>query len=142
MEEAFACCPSLALASDSGLYLRWPHQDASESLHQSTQDAWIDAALDVMQEYTERTDGSHCDRSDNSVSWYFGRCDYEFGTMQAKELQNHLGVILLPFGVTILRTRNRVTVSMVACVVGLTHRRCGPTTSRRRPPSSASSSAT
>lgn len=50
-------------------------------------------ALSVIEGYTERMNGACCSASGNNVLFDYSRCDPEFGTMQAKELHNHLSEV-------------------------------------------------
>ncbi|KAJ1483191.1 hypothetical protein T484DRAFT_1801339 [Baffinella frigidus] len=55
-----------------------------------------------MDQYTQRTNGSWIeDNKVSSITWHWSRLNPEFGSLQGKELQNHLQEMLSHFNVRI-----------------------------------------
>ena len=50
-----------------------------------------------MQIYTMRATGSYIDVKGSAIIWRFQDTDKDFGNMQAKELKDHLAVVLKRF---------------------------------------------
>jgi trehalose 6-phosphate synthase/phosphatase len=48
----------------------------------------------VMQVYTETTDGSSIEPKESALVWHYLDADHDFGSCQAKELQDHLERVL------------------------------------------------
>ena len=55
---------------------------------------WKQIAESVMQLYTETTDGSFIDTKESALVWNYQYADPDFGSCQAKELQDHLESVL------------------------------------------------
>lgn len=47
-----------------------------------------------MQVYTETTDGSSIEPKESALVWHYLDADHDFGSCQAKELQDHLERVL------------------------------------------------
>lgn len=57
-------------------------------------DDWKALAAGIMEMYAARTNGTYILRKNSAISWHFGDADTEFGSMQAKELQDHLAGVM------------------------------------------------
>lgn len=105
----------LGLAAEKGAFIRWP-----ESLRKScvttlkspraTQNPemdllwenlspvsgiqWKNVALEVIQEYTQHTDGSSIEDKDLAIVWHYENADPEFGLLQATELERFLAKVI------------------------------------------------
>jgi trehalose-6-phosphate synthase/trehalose-6-phosphatase len=60
----------------------------------SRQKDWMALAAGIMETYATRTNGTYILRKGSAMSWHYGDADTEFGSMQAKELQDHLTGVL------------------------------------------------
>lgn len=56
--------------------------------------AWKEAALPVLEVYTESTDGSYVEEKESALVWHHRDADPDFGAWQAKELLDHLESVL------------------------------------------------
>jgi len=73
---------------------RWSKEAAWESSYSSPQQEWKHIAEPIMQVYTETTDGSSIESKENALVWHYLDADHDFGSFQAKELQDHLERVL------------------------------------------------
>lgn len=62
---------------------------------------WKLVAEPVMQLYTESTDGSYIEAKESALVWHHRFADPDFGSWQAKELQDHLESVLANEPVTV-----------------------------------------
>ena len=53
-------------------------------------DEWKSVASSIMEMYVARTNGTYILRKTSAISWHYADADTEFGSLQAKELQEHL----------------------------------------------------
>jgi trehalose 6-phosphate synthase/phosphatase len=86
---------------------------------------WKLVAEPVMQLYTESTDGSYIEYKESALVWHHRFADPDFGSWQAKEMQNHLESVLANEPVTVKSGAQIVEVTpqvwmMMPCVL----RRC------------------
>ena len=51
---------------------------------------WKVVASSIMEMYVARTNGTYILRKTSAISWHYADADTEFGSLQAKELQEHL----------------------------------------------------
>jgi trehalose-phosphatase len=104
LEQAFAGLPDVGLAAEHGFYYRWPaklcNTERTGSTGQwhrllgRTELTWKDVALSIMELYMVRTNGTYILCKGSAVAWHFSDADPEFGSMQAKELKDHLDKLL------------------------------------------------
>jgi trehalose 6-phosphate synthase/phosphatase len=73
---------------------RWSKEAEWESSYPSPQREWKHIAEPVMQVYTETTDGSSIEPKESALVWHYLDADHDFGSCQAKELQDHLELVL------------------------------------------------
>lgn len=71
---------------------------------------WMALTQSVMDTYAARTNGTYILRKSSALSWHYGDADPEFGSMQAKELQDHLTGVLAAYSVNVLSGQNYVEV--------------------------------
>lgn len=62
---------------------------------------WKQVAEPVMRLYTESTDGSYIEAKESALVWHHRFADPDFGSWQAKELQDHLESVLANEPVTV-----------------------------------------
>ena len=55
--------------------------------------SWIESVREVMEIYTERTDGSYIERGDSYIMWNFVETDVELGNWQVKDLVCQLDAV-------------------------------------------------
>ncbi len=83
---------------------------------------WKLVAEPVMQLYTESTDGSYIEYKESALVWHHRFADPDFGSWQAKELQNHLESVLANEPVTVKSGAQIVEVTpQVGCPHVLGH---------------------
>ena len=56
--------------------------------------ARVRQVLTILQNFTERTPGSHLEQKDSGLTWHFKDADSDFGLTQAKNLQLHFDQML------------------------------------------------
>jgi trehalose 6-phosphate synthase/phosphatase len=99
--------PNLGLAAEHGMFISWPTKHTSgsrrwETLVPETDRSWRSLAVSIMEVYTSRTQGSYIEETEMKVLWQYRDADTEFGSLQAKELEDHLSKYLRSFPVDIL----------------------------------------
>lgn len=99
--------PNLGLAAEHGMFISWPTNRMSpkrrwETLVPETDRTWRSLAITIMEVYTSRTHGSYIEETEMKVLWQYRDADTEFGSLQAKELEDHLAKYLRSFPVDIL----------------------------------------
>lgn len=95
--EWFGDVRGLGFAAEHGFYMRGPEQGAEWELQLPGANEhldWKQCALPILQMYTESTDGAYIDVKDSAVVWNYADADPEFGSLQAKELVDHLESVL------------------------------------------------
>eukprot|EP00897_Mesotaenium_endlicherianum_P000952 jgi/Mesen1/10858/ME000093S10382 len=90
----FSPCPKLGLAAEHGYFYRWNAESPWQTSVPAIDTAWKDAAMPVMELYTESTDGSYIELKDSALVWHHRDADPDFGSWQAKELLDHLESVL------------------------------------------------
>lgn len=98
---------NLGLAAEHGMFLSWPTNKTNskrrwETLVPETDRTWRSLAVTIMEVYTSRTHGSYIEETEMKVLWQYRDADTEFGSLQAKELEDHLSKLLHSFPVDIL----------------------------------------
>ena len=99
--------PNLGLAAEHGMFISWPTSKTSpkrrwETLVPETDRTWRSLAITIMEVYASRTHGSYIEETEMKVLWQYRDADTEFGSLQAKELEDHLAKYLRSFPVDIL----------------------------------------
>jgi trehalose 6-phosphate synthase/phosphatase len=99
--------PNLGLAAEHGMFISWPtskprNKRLWETLVPETDRTWRSLAITIMEVYTSRTHGSYIEETEMKVLWQYRDADTEFGSLQAKELEDHLSKYLRSFPVDIL----------------------------------------
>ena len=107
MHNWFQNIMNLGLGAENGFFYRWNSyqthwnqlfdvKDWLEFMHiffNLFRD-WKAPALEIMEGYSERTDGSLIDKKESSLVWHFRETDQDFGFVQAKELATQLESVL------------------------------------------------
>ena len=99
--------PNLGLAAEHGMFISWPTSKGLgkrrwETLVPETDRSWRTLAISIMEVYTSRTHGSYIEETEMKVLWQYRDADTEFGSLQAKELEDHLSKYLRLYPVDIL----------------------------------------
>lgn len=99
--------PNLGLAAEHGMFISWPTARPGdkrrwETLVPETDRTWRSLAVNIMEVYTSRTHGSYIEETEMKVLWQYRDADTEFGSLQAKELEDHLSKYLRTFPVDVL----------------------------------------
>lgn len=99
--------PNLGLAAEHGMFISWPTKQTTakrrwETLVPETDRSWRSLAMSIMEVYTSRTHGSYIEQTEMKVLWQYRDADTEFGSLQAKELEDHLAKYLRSYPVDIL----------------------------------------
>eukprot|EP00629_Pelagomonadales_sp_RCC1024_P005786 CAMPEP_0119282500 /NCGR_PEP_ID=MMETSP1329-20130426/26825_1 /TAXON_ID=114041 /ORGANISM="Genus nov. species nov., Strain RCC1024" /LENGTH=867 /DNA_ID=CAMNT_0007283157 /DNA_START=170 /DNA_END=2770 /DNA_ORIENTATION=+ len=86
-------CPTLVLAAEEGLSVRWhPRQEFEMQVSDFDLDlSWLPHAAPLIAYYTERTPGSVVERKVSGLAWHYRDCDLNHGAWQARQLQVALG---------------------------------------------------
>lgn len=71
--------PTTSLTDDS-----WEHMVSLEDV------SWKAAALDIIRQYTEATDGSWIEDKEYAIMWHYDQADAEYGKLQATDLHKYL----------------------------------------------------
>ena len=89
------------------MFISWPCPKVPakrrwETLVPETDRTWRSLAVTIMEVYTSRTHGSYIEETEMKVLWQYRDADTEFGSLQAKELEDHLSKYLRSFPVDVL----------------------------------------
>lgn len=80
----------LGLAAENGFVWRWDSVDKSEQdwkfLNEDVELEWMNQVKMIMQQYVNKTEGSFIEEKQSSIIWNYKNTDIDFGTLQAKEL--------------------------------------------------------
>ncbi|CAI5467532.1 unnamed protein product [Closterium sp. Yama58-4] len=94
LEAWFHTCPRLGLAAEHGFFVSWSRSAPWQTTIAQQDATWKDAALPVLELYTESTDGSYIETKESALVWHHRDADPDFGSWQAKELLDHLESVL------------------------------------------------
>ena len=72
--------PSTAVVADDS----WEHMVSLDDV------SWKAAALDIIRQYTEATDGSWIEDKEYAIMWHYDQADAEYGKLQATDLHKYL----------------------------------------------------
>lgn len=105
--QTMGSIPNLGMAAEHGMFISWPMAKVVskrrwETLVSETDRTWRSLAITIMEVYTSRTHGSYIEETEMKVLWQYRDADTEFGSLQAKELEDHLSKYLRSFPVDIL----------------------------------------
>ncbi|XP_010557135.1 PREDICTED: probable alpha,alpha-trehalose-phosphate synthase [UDP-forming] 7 isoform X2 [Tarenaya hassleriana] len=94
LDKWFSPCKNLGIAAEHGYFLRWSQNGEWETCGQSTDFGWMQIVEPVMNQYTESTDGSAVETKESALVWQYRDADPVFGSLQAKEMLEHLESVL------------------------------------------------
>jgi trehalose 6-phosphate synthase/phosphatase len=94
----FSSVRGLGLASEKGCFIRWPGSEQWQVTHGVKAHEWKPIALDLITQYTERTDGSYIEDKESAIVWHYEAADPEcvFGFSIRSVFER--GRIASPFG--------------------------------------------
>jgi len=109
MEQVFGGLPGVSLAAEHGLLYKvgsvpGAHSRGTghwEQIIESFNDEWKDLAHAIVETYAMRTNGSYVQKKGSSIVWRFEEADLEFGSLQAKEMREHLDNLLQGYPVSV-----------------------------------------
>ncbi|KAF8083168.1 hypothetical protein N665_0790s0029 [Sinapis alba] len=90
----FSPCKNVGVAAEHGYFLKWPGSEEWETCGQGTDFGWMQIVEPVMKQYTESTDGSSIEVKESALVWQYRDADPGFGSLQAKEMLEHLESVL------------------------------------------------
>lgn len=107
LTETLGNIPNLGLAAEHGMFISWPTPKVGgrrrwDTLVPQMDRTWRSLAVTIMEVYTSRTHGSYIEQTEMKVLWQYRDADTEFGSLQAKELEDHLAKYLRGYSVDIL----------------------------------------
>jgi trehalose 6-phosphate synthase/phosphatase len=106
LTETLGNIPNLGMAAEHGMFISWPMSKGGrrrwDTLVPQMDRTWRSLAVNIMEVYTSRTHGSYIEQTEMKVLWQYRDADTEFGSLQAKELEDHLAKYLRGFPVDIL----------------------------------------
>ena len=73
-------------------------------------ESWMEVTNSIMNIYTQRTNGTYVEIKGSALLWQYRDADFEFGLLQAKELEDHLIGVLKNFPVEVLRGKGYLEV--------------------------------
>ncbi|XP_019094805.1 PREDICTED: probable alpha,alpha-trehalose-phosphate synthase [UDP-forming] 7 isoform X4 [Camelina sativa] len=90
----FTPCKNIGIAAEHGYFLRWSGNEEWETCGQNSDFGWMQIVEPVMKQYTESTDGSSIEIKESALVWQYRDADPGFGSLQAKEMLEHLESVL------------------------------------------------
>jgi trehalose 6-phosphate synthase/phosphatase len=107
LTETLGHIPNLGMAAEHGMFITWPMSKGGgkrrwDTLVPQMDRTWRSLAVSIMEVYTSRTHGSYIEQTEMKVLWQYRDADTEFGSLQAKELEDHLAKYLRGYPVDIL----------------------------------------
>ena len=63
-----------------------------------------------MRGYKDKTDGSYIEEKESSILWNYENTDFEFGQLQAKELQNYIQNVFEHLPIEVIQGNRQVIV--------------------------------
>jgi len=94
LSKWFTPCKKIGIAAEHGYFLKWSGSEEWETCGQSSDFGWMQIVEPVMKQYTESTDGSSIEIKESALVWQYRDADPGFGSLQAKEMLEHLESVL------------------------------------------------
>lgn len=102
MQEVFKGILGVSLAAEHGFFYKLGNFPGArrcgagrwQQMVEGFDLSWKDVTKAIMEAYTTRTNGSCIQNKGSALVWQFDDVDPEFGSMQAKELRDHLQGVL------------------------------------------------
>jgi trehalose 6-phosphate synthase/phosphatase len=103
LSDWFSTVKGLGLASEKGCFVRWPGSEQWQVTHSVKANEWKPIALELIQQYTDCTDGSYVEDKESAIVWHYEAADPEYGRMQASELAKFLESVLSLYHVDVVK---------------------------------------
>ncbi|PXF48847.1 putative alpha,alpha-trehalose-phosphate synthase [UDP-forming] 7 [Gracilariopsis chorda] len=103
---------SLGIAAEHGFYYKKPGSTEFETTAPDCDLSWIEIVKNLMQVYTERTDGSYIEEKSAGLVWHYLAADPEFGNWQSKEMHDHVETLMTPFEVQVVNGQGWLQVRL------------------------------
>lgn len=101
----------LGFSAEHGCFLKEAGKSEWTNLANDFDMSWQDVVYEVMNSYTERTQGSNIEQKRAALTWHYRRSDPDFGSFQAKNLRQHLEETVVPkFDVEVMAGKANVEV--------------------------------
>lgn len=84
---------NINLSAEHGCYVKWANQSAADpwdNLVSKTDMSWMQVTINVLQSYTERTEGTSVEVKKSAITWHYRKADPDFGRFQASHLRAYL----------------------------------------------------
>lgn len=94
LNDWFSPCKNLGIAAEHGYFFRWQKEEEWKTCVPTMDFGWKAVVGPILKLYTESTDGSFIEAKESGLVWHFQDADPDFGSWQAKELQDHLESVL------------------------------------------------
>ncbi|MCO5601505.1 hypothetical protein L7F22_055626 [Adiantum nelumboides] len=94
LQDWFSACKKLGLSAEHGYFNRWQQDKEWISPIGISDFSWKEVVYPVLKRYTESTDGSSIEAKESALVWHYQDADPDFGSWQARELQDHLESML------------------------------------------------
>eukprot|EP01016_Furgasonia_blochmanni_P041463 TRINITY_DN5392_c0_g1_i1.p1 TRINITY_DN5392_c0_g1~~TRINITY_DN5392_c0_g1_i1.p1 ORF type:complete len:775 (+),score=192.96 TRINITY_DN5392_c0_g1_i1:61-2325(+) len=121
LDTWFSSVKNLGLASENGFFYKINHNDSKWSMLFRLDWGWREIVKSVLDNYTQRTEGSYIDVQESCIAWRFEAVVEEFANIQAAELENHLKSLLEYMqNIEVIRTKDSVEVRPAGVNKGIT----------------------
>eukprot|EP01054_Gregarina_sp_Poly1_P010011 Gregarina_sp_Poly_1__10010@NODE_669_length_6853_cov_407_081344_g505_i0_p1_GENE_NODE_669_length_6853_cov_407_081344_g505_i0NODE_669_length_6853_cov_407_081344_g505_i0_p1_ORF_typecomplete_len1232_score187_84Glyco_transf_20/PF00982_21/3_7e131Trehalose_PPase/PF02358_16/6_3e62CBM_20/PF00686_19/5_7e15Hydrolase_3/PF08282_12/3_5e03Hydrolase_3/PF08282_12/1_3e06Glycos_transf_1/PF00534_20/0_0024TMF_DNA_bd/PF12329_8/0_99TMF_DNA_bd/PF12329_8/7e02_NODE_669_length_6853_cov_407_081344_g505_i015745269 len=114
MEEWFGDIPRIGLCAEHGFYAKIPAVTGNQWSCMSTNEdfTWKTIALELMMQYTKRTQGSFIENKGSALVFQYRDADPDFGSWQAKELATYLEEFLFGLPVSVVAGKGYVEAKL------------------------------
>lgn len=114
MEEWFGDIPKIGLCAEHGFYAKIPSVTGNQWSCMSTNEdfTWKTIALELMMQYTKRTQGSFIENKGSALVFQYRDADPDFGSWQAKELATYLEEFLFGLPVSVVTGKGYVEAKL------------------------------
>lgn len=107
--------PNIGLAAEHGYFHKYPidhpkYTNEWNELFQIKDWSWRESVLNILEGFTEKTEGSYITHKDTIITWWYKDCDIYFGHLQANEIITHLQNIFENNNIEIVNGRGYVEV--------------------------------
>lgn len=108
LDEWFGQIPA-GLVAEHGAWFREKNEEWRTTLSQNST-AWINHVRQIIEVFVDRLPGSFIEQKEFSIVWHFRKADVEFSSVLAKELVDHLQVILNQLNIQVLLGNKNVEI--------------------------------
>ena len=97
------------LVAEHGAWFREKNQDWRNAVSQNST-TWMKDVRQILEVFVDRLPGSFIEEKEFSLVWHFRKADLEFGSVLAKELLDHLQVILGQLNIQVMFGNKNVEI--------------------------------